>query len=113
MGFPRDEARARAIASDVLPKIRSLAAAGEREAIFLLGFAYDEGLGVEVDAVEAASWYRPAAEQGDTIPMFRLGAMYEAGRGVPRDLRQAREWYARAAARGLARAREALARLGG
>jgi TPR repeat protein len=45
--------------------------------------------------------------------MVRLGEMYDPGRGVPRDLRQAREWYARAATRGLARAREALARLGG
>ncbi len=147
MGFVRDVNRARAIASDILPRIRALATAGEREAVFLMGTAYDEGLGVDVDAVEASAWYRRAAEQGhalaqhnlgnlyeagrgvpqddgqavgwwrraadqgDTIPAFRLGEMYEAGRGVPRDLVQARAWYERAAARGLARARDALARL--
>jgi TPR repeat protein len=149
MGFSRDQPRARAIASEVLPSVRSLALAGDREAIFLMGTAYDEGLGVDIDAVEAASsyrraaelghvlaqhnlgnlyeagrgvpqddalavaWWRRAAEQGDAIPMFRLGTMYETGRGVAHDVRQARDWYERAAARGLARAREALARLGG
>lgn len=149
MGFPRDPARAAAIAFEVLATVRALADAGEREAMFLLGTAYDEALGVSENLAEAVGWYRRAAdrghvlaqhnlgnlhaagrgvakddaqavawwrraaEQGDAIPMFRLGEMYEAGRGVERDLALARAWFERAAARGLARARSALARLGG
>jgi hypothetical protein len=66
---------------------------------------------VAQDDGQAVAWWRRAADQGDTIPAFRIGAMYEAGRGVPRDLVQARAWYEKAAARGLAQARDALARL--
>lgn len=149
MGFARDPQRARALALSVIGVVRQLAADDEVEAVFLIGTAFDEGLGVAVDTAEAAAWYRRAAdrghvlaqhnlgnlyeagrgvpqddrqavawwrraaEQGDAIPMLRLGTMYEEGRGVPRDLDLARQWYQRSAARGNARAKEALARLGG
>ena len=41
MTFPRDEARARALGAELLPAIRDLAAAGDVEAAFLMGTAYD------------------------------------------------------------------------
>ncbi|MGE0460800.1 MAG: tetratricopeptide repeat protein [Vicinamibacterales bacterium] len=99
-GIPRDEARARAMASDVLPSVRSLAIAGEAEAIFLMGTAYDEGLGVEIDAAEAARSYRRAAELGHVLAQHNLGNLYEAGRGVPKDDTRAVEWWRRAAEQG-------------
>jgi uncharacterized protein len=100
MGFSRDQARARAIASEVLPSVRSLALAGDREAIFLMGTAYDEGLGVDIDAVEAATSYRRAAELDHVLAQYNLGNFYEAGRGVPQDDALAVLWWRRAAEQG-------------
>jgi uncharacterized protein len=78
-----------------------------------MGNLHEAGRGVPKDEALAVVWWRRAAEQGDAIPMLRLGTMYEEGRGVARDLEQAKAWYGRSAARGNARAKEALARLGG
>ena len=85
MGYPRDEELAREIAGTVIHDVQRAAESGILEAVFLMGTAYDEG----------------------------LGEAYEAGRGVPRDLDKALDWYRRAAESGNARAREALERLGG
>lgn len=52
------------------------------------------------DDVEAARFYRRAAEQGDTHAQMILGCMYAAGQGVPQDLVLAHLWLSLSAARG-------------
>ena len=41
---------------------------------------YDSGLGVPEDDVEAAEWFRKAAEQGYAGGQCNLGVMYAEGR---------------------------------
>lgn len=100
MGFAREPERARAMAADVIGAVRERAAGGVVEAVFLVGTAFDEGLGVPVDVTHAAEWYRRAAVQGHVLAQHNLGNVYEAGRGVPQDDAQAVVWWRRAAEMG-------------
>ncbi len=50
--------------------------------------------------VEAAKWYRLAAEQGEPGAQRALGRLYLAGNGVAQDQCESARWYHRAAARG-------------
>lgn len=83
---------------------RPLAEAGNRDAQFNLGLAYENGLGVPADGAEAARWYRRAAEQDDRQAQAYLAEMYAKGLGIPRDDIEALHWYRRAAERGHAAA---------
>jgi hypothetical protein len=49
-----------------------LALAGDREAQTALGLAYENGTQTKVDKLEAAKWFRMAADQGSIDPQFRL-----------------------------------------
>ena len=62
-----------------------------------LGRMYEEGCGVGKDELEAARWYRKAADAGNVKGMGYLGAMYEEGRGVGKDELEAVRWYRKAA----------------
>ena len=42
--------------------------------------------------MEAAKWYRLAADQGDSDAQYRLGLMYMMGQGVPPDDVRAHVW---------------------
>ena len=100
MGYPRDEERAREIAAGVIRKVQRAAESGVLEAVFLMGTAYDEGLGKPVDPVLAASWHRRAAERGHVLGAHNLGNAYAEGRGGGVDPARAAEWWTRAAERG-------------
>ena len=100
MGFARDEERARAIAGEVIAEGERAAEAGVLEAAFLMGTAFDEGLGKPVDPVQAAVWHRRAGERGHVLGAHNLGNQYAAGRGVEEDHALAAEWWLRAAERG-------------
>jgi hypothetical protein len=50
--------------------------------------------------VEAAWWYRKAAEQGHTSAQYNLGNMYVRGEGVPKNDVEAYKWWHLAAAQG-------------
>jgi TPR repeat protein len=76
------------------------ARAGDADAQFNLGAAYDLGDGVARDPAEAARWFRQAAEQGDREAQSRLGSMLYHGDGVVRDDNAAFGWLARAAQQG-------------
>ena len=52
---------------------RTRANAGDADAQFSLGVKYDNGEGVPQDDIEAASWYRQAAEQGIAAAQYNLG----------------------------------------
>ena len=45
------------------------------------------------DDVEAATWYRKAADQGAPAAQFKLGTLYRQGRGVPQDYVEAHKWF--------------------
>ena len=62
--------------------------------------AYASGKGVPNDYVEAAKWYRLAAEQGYAGAQFALGYIYEGGRDLPKDYVEAAKWYRLAAEQG-------------
>ena len=49
--------------------------------------------GVPEDFVEAAAWFRQAAEQGDADAQYSLGVMYVNGEGVPQDFGEAYKWF--------------------
>lgn len=100
MTFERDEERARMIASQVIDQVRLLASSGDVEALFLMGTAYDEGLGVDVDHEEALRWYRRAAHLGHVLAVHNVGNVYRDGRGVEVDHARAAMWWLRAARAG-------------
>ena len=100
MGFPRDEERARRLAGSVVREVQRAAESGVLEAVFLMGTAYDEGLGRPVDAERAAVWHRRAAERGHVLGAHVLGNQYAEGRGVAEDPALAVEWWTRAAEEG-------------
>jgi len=55
---------------------------------------------VTQDDVEAAKWFRKAAEQGDVTSQFIIGSMYSVGEGVPRNYAEAKKWWLLAAKKG-------------
>ena len=57
-------------------KFRPLALGGEAEAQYYLGLMFHKGRGVEQDYVEAARWYRLAAENGYSLAQTNLSDLY-------------------------------------
>ncbi|MGE0812525.1 MAG: tetratricopeptide repeat protein [Vicinamibacterales bacterium] len=100
LGYPRDPNRARVIAGQLLGAVRRQADAGSVEAAFLMGTAYDEGLGVNEDPAAALGWLQKAAAGGHTLAEHNIGNAYFAGRGVAADLAAAVTWWTKAAAKG-------------
>jgi uncharacterized protein len=79
-GVPKD--------NDEALKWERRAAEHNATAQFFLGTEHEDGsdtLGVAQDFVEAAKWYRLAADQGFALAQLHLGRMYEKGQGVPQD----------------------------
>jgi TPR repeat protein len=99
-GYPRDAARAQAIAETLVDAVRRQALAGTTEAVFLMGTACDEGLGVAEDPAAAFEWFTKAATAGHTLAEHNLGNAYAAGRGVVADPAQAAAWWLKAAIKG-------------
>ena len=67
------------------------------DAMFMLGYGYDAGRGVDPNLVEAVRWYREAAARGNIAAQNNLGWAYQKGRGVAADPVEAYKWYALAA----------------
>jgi TPR repeat protein len=76
---------------------RPLAAAGDVNAQYNLGVMYEQGHGVPTSAVQAAYWYRKAAERGMPTAMLNLGSLIMINSRGPADLIPAYKWYAVAA----------------
>src|SRR5664279_3326837 len=64
---------------------------------FSLGLQFASGVGAAQDYVQAADWYRKAAEQNHPLAQFNLGTMYANGQGVAKDDAQSMIWFGRAA----------------
>lgn len=100
MGFPEDRDTASSLATTVIGGVRALAEAGVPEALFLMGSAHAEGLGVPVDPEEAVRWYRRAAAHGHVLAQHNLGNAYVSGTGVPPSDSLAMVWWRKAAVQG-------------
>lgn len=100
MGYPEDKTRARDLASSVIDDVAAAAEAGVLEAVFLMGTAFDEGLGVDEDPARAFEWHKRAADAGYVLGQHNTGNGYARGRGVDQDPAAAVEWWTKAAERG-------------
>ena len=67
---------------------------GDAEAQYHFGRTFAAG------DVEAAKWYRLAADQGHAEAQLNLGSMYNMGEGVPQEYAEAAKWYLLAANQG-------------
>ncbi|MEE3094244.1 MAG: hypothetical protein VX340_09155 [Pseudomonadota bacterium] len=74
---------------------------------------YGDSLGVPRNEVQAAAWFRKAADQGHVATKIILARMNEQSWGVDQDLSRAQHWYAEAAAQGDDEAIRKLRELGG
>jgi TPR repeat protein len=63
-----------------------------------LKFAGREGAGR--DYLQAAEWYRKAADQNHSLAQLNLGTMYAKGQGVAQDDAQSAMWFVKAAKQG-------------
>ena len=70
------------------------------ETIFSFGQMTYDGDGVQQDLVEAANWYRIAAQRGHAGAQHNLAVMYENGEGVSQNHTEAAKWYRLAAEQG-------------
>jgi TPR repeat protein len=74
--------------------------AGEADAQFSLGLKFATAEGPAKDYLQAADWYRKAADQGHSLAQFNLGVMYSAGQGMQKDSVTALMWFHKAAVQG-------------
>ncbi len=70
---------------------------GDAEAANNVGEIYEQGVRGEPDFVQAAIWYRKAADRGSRRAQRNLAHCYESGSGVAADPVQAIVWYRKAA----------------
>lgn len=70
---------------------------GDKDGQLKLAYMFDQGLGGDVDIVNAEKWYRSAAEQGQVVAQYLLGQLYQLGRvGNQPDYVEAKKWYSSA-----------------
>ncbi len=81
------------------PQVIEQAKAGDMVAQYKLGYDYYLGHGVALDYVQAAIWWKKAAEQGYPNAQNNLGVLYNSGKGVPQSYTEAYFWQNLAAAR--------------
>lgn len=84
-----------------LDAFKTLAEAGNADAMNEIGFMYDNGTGVELDYGKAMEWYEKAVDEGNVEAMANIGFLYEYGNGVDQDFAKAMECYEKAADRGV------------
>jgi TPR repeat protein len=76
-----------------LDRAKTRAMQGDVSAMYEVGEIYSEGSDeVEEDPVEAASWYRKAAEKGHSDGQYRYGDALYYGRGVAEDEKESARW---------------------
>ena len=74
----------------------SKAESGEADSQFKVAGIYEIGSDdVSQNLLEAAKWYRMAAEQNHAQAQYNLGMMYQSGHGVGEDANEANKWFER------------------
>lgn len=107
VGGPLDDAAAADDRGDFgtsLEILLPMAKQGNPLAQSMLGFKYQQGLGVLQDYSEALKWLSLAAGNGDAQAQAELAKMYMEGLGVPPDYTKAAKWFGEAAKQGNASA---------
>ena len=84
---------------------------GYPNALFILGFYFNGGLGVTKDKKKTIKLWTKAAEQGFMPAQSCLGNRYALGDGVTQDMKEAVKWWTKAAEQGDAFAKEEFERL--
>jgi hypothetical protein len=85
-----------------------LAADGDPQAQYNLGWMYHNGYGLRIDDKQALDWWLRAAARGSTDAHHALGELYSSGQGVEKNLPIALGWYISASMKGHELAREIL-----
>ena len=70
---------------DINDCLKEVAVRGDSLAQYRVGFLLENPLGDRHDYINAAIWYRKAAEQGESGSFNALGDLYARGLGVPQD----------------------------
>ena len=92
------EVAAQALDDLSFSKKLKLARVGDEDAQLAVARAYEVGKQVKRNRLEAAKWYRTAAEQGNVEAQFRLGRLvHQGGDGLKQDLQMAAKLYETAA----------------
>lgn len=86
--------------AEIVSECSAKALAGDKRCQVVVADMYRNGQGVARDLVQAAHWYRKAADQGEAVAQNQLGWMYAEGLGLPRDVGEAFRWHRRAADQG-------------
>lgn len=73
---------------------------GHARALYNLGVAYEQGVGVEPNSAQAMYWWRRAALAGSTEAQYNLGVAYTQGRSVIKNPAIASMWWYMAASGG-------------
>jgi S1-C subfamily serine protease len=81
-------------------EIRARAENGDAALQYQLGLYYFNGTSVAKDYLEAARWWRKAAEQDYAPAQYQFGLCYYAGYGVGRDYAESVKWWSKASERG-------------
>jgi len=81
-------------------ELMPLAERGDKDAQFVLGLIYENGLGTPKNLNKAAGWFAKAAESGHGAAARKMGDSYLYGIGVDKDPIEARRWYEMAARAG-------------
>jgi TPR repeat protein len=80
---------------------RGLAAAGDADALYNLGWMYHNGYGLSIDDLEARRWWEQAAAAGSVDALYALGNLHRlGGRGVAPQPALAVDYYLGAAQKG-------------
>ena len=85
---------------------------GHVQAMYMLGYYYERGEGVEARPTDAMLWYNRAAGKGHVRAMTKMGSALVSGNtALGKDVAQGRRWLERAAAAGDVQARMNLSML--
>ncbi len=69
------------------------AAKNDRQAQYLLGFMYENGLYVVRNMKRAVKWYKKAATGGNILAQYNLALIYKEGKeGVGKNIHEAFKW---------------------
>jgi len=77
--------------------VKTSAEKGDRRAQFSLAFAFEQGIGVYKDPMQALQWYKKSAAQEYQAAIINLGIMYLRGTGVEKNAATAVEWFQKGA----------------
>lgn len=86
---------------EALKQFHIAADLGSTVALNAIGSVYQSGDGLPRDLVEAAKWYKKAADVNDMAGLYNVGWFYRDGAGdIPQDYVKAKYWFERSAQHG-------------